>query len=304
MSEPEGRPESRQSPPHERSFGPVADAYDRARPSYPEDAVGWLTGAGRSVILELGAGTGKLTRLLHDNASGISHGHDVLATDPLPEMLSRLAERVPVRHVAATAEQIPLRSRSVDLVVCGQSFDRFDHDRALPEIARVLRPGGVLALAFNTYDVQIPWVRRLKELISPEAGTQDEAAMPLMATPFFGFVEKKQFRFWQPHTAASLADLARSVAHVASMKEHDRARVLAKVDELYAGYGRGHDGMQLAYVTRCYRAVVRHQELPPEPPPPTRRVAAADDQRPDARASGPAKRVPPEDPGTQLIDFR
>ena len=97
--------------------------------------------------------------------------------------------------------------------------------------------------------------------------------MPLMATPYFGFVEKKQFRFWQTHTAATLADLARSVSHVATMSETERASVLAKVDALYAGYGRGHDGMQLAWVTRCYRAVVRHQELPPEPPPPTRRAA-------------------------------
>jgi ubiquinone/menaquinone biosynthesis C-methylase UbiE len=298
MSEPEGRPRNGQSPPPGRSFGPYADAYDRARPSYPQEAVGWLTGGGRSAILELGAGTGKLTELLHRGT-----GHDILATDPLPEMLSRLVQRAPVKRVAATAEQIPLRSRSVDLVVCGQSFHWFDHQRALPEIARVLRPGGVLALAWNTYDVQIPWVRRLKELISPQAGTQDEAAMPLMATPYFGFVEKRQFRFWQPHTAASLADLARSVSHVATMKDHDRARVLAEVDKLYAGYGRGHDGMQLAYVTRCYRAVVRHQELPPETPPPARR-SPVEDERPAADTTGPGRKTPPEDPGTQLIDFR
>ncbi len=306
MSEPKGRHESRQSPPPEQSFGPVADAYDRARPSYPEEAVSWLTGSGSSMILELGAGTGKLTEVLHSSQGAArGGGHDILATDPSPEMLSRLGERVPVKHVVATAEHIPLRSRSVDLVVCGQSFHWFDHDRALPEIARVLRPGGILALAWNTYDEGVPWVRRLKQLISPDAGTQDEAAMPLMETPFFGFVEKKQFRFWQTHTAASLADLTRSVSHVATMSETDRASVLAKVDALYAGYGRGHDGMQLAWVTRCYRAVVRHQELPPEPPPPTR--AAADDEsvaETGAETGTPARKRPPEDPGTQLIDFR
>jgi ubiquinone/menaquinone biosynthesis C-methylase UbiE len=259
-----------------------------------------MTGAGRSTVLELGAGTGQLTEVLHDA------GHDVLATDPLPEMLARLARRVPVRHVVATAEQIPLRSRSVDLVVCGQSFHWFDHDRALPEIARVLRPGGVLALVWNTYDESIPWVRRLKRLLSP-AQSDDERSMPLKATPYFGFVEEKQFRFWQTHTAASLADLTRSVSHVATMSESGRASVLAKVDALYADYGRGHDGMQLAYVTRCYRAVVRHQELPPEPPPPTRRPAtsAAEAAPPglEGEPTAPTPR-PPEDPGTQLIDFR
>ena len=299
---------SKKSPPPERSFGPVAEAYDRARPSYPEEAVAWLTGAGSSVILELGAGTGKLTEVLHAHGKrGRGAAHDILATDPLLEMLTRLTRRVPVKHVVASAEHIPLRSRSVDLVVCGQSFHWFDHDRALPEIARVLRPGGVLALVWNTYDEGIPWVRRLKKLISPETGSQDEAAMPLMETPYFGFVEKKQFRFWQTHTAATLADLARSVSHVATMSDTERASVLAKVDALYAGYGRGHDGMQLAWVTRCYRAVVRHQELPPEPPPPIRRAAAQpakDQSAPDQPAVTAQQPPPPEDPGTQLIDFR
>jgi len=291
MSEPKGR----QSPPPERSSGPIADAYDRARPSYPPEAVTWMTGPGSSVVLELGSGTGKLTQVLHGG------GHDVLATDPLPEMLTRLARHVPVKHVVASAEHIPLRSRSVDLVVCGQSFHWFDHDTALPEIARVLRPGGVLALVWNTYDESIPWVRRLKDLLSPES--HEERAMPLMATPYFGFVEKKQFRFWQPHTAATLADLTRSVSHVATMNESDRAGVLAKVDRLYAEYGRGHDGMLLPWVTRCYRAVVRHQELPPEPPPSTRRGATAAEEQVE-QAAPTAERRPPEDPGTQLIDFR
>jgi ubiquinone/menaquinone biosynthesis C-methylase UbiE len=289
-------PRSEQSPEPERSFGPVADAYDRARPSYPEAAVAWMTGSGSSAILELGAGTGKLTQVLN------GAGHDLLATDPLPEMLARLAERVPVRHVAATAEHIPLRSRSVDLVVCGQSFHWFDHDRALPEIARVLRPGGILALAWNTYDETIPWVRRLERLLSP-AQTVEERTMPLMATPYFGFVEHKQFRFWQEHTAATLADLTRSVSHVATMSESDRATVLAKVDALYAEYGRGHDGMKLPWVTRCYRAVVRHQELPPEPPPPDRRGATTGDEQSEDLEAPVRKTRPPED-GTQLIDFR
>ena len=215
-------------------------------------------------------------------------------------MLVRLAQRVPVGHVVATAEHIPVRSRSVDLVVCGQSFHWFDHDLALAEIARVLRPGGVVALAWNDYDETIPWVRRLKALISPRKESIDELAMPLMETPYFGFVEQEQFRFWQPHTSRSLADLARSVSVVATMSETDRAGVLSKVDALYAEYGRGHDGMQLPWVTRCYRAVVRHQELPPEVP-----VAEVDPPGlADGEPTGPVVRKPPEDPGMQLIDFK
>jgi SAM-dependent methyltransferase len=279
-----------------RSFGPVADAYDRARPSYPDEAVAWLVGrrdpARPSLVLELGAGTGKLTEVLVRRG-----GHEVLATEPLPDMLRRLEVRVRVPHVVASAEAIPLPSRSADVVVCGQSFHWFDHERAMPEIARVLRPGGHLALAWNTYDTAIPWVKRLKALVSPPDDDVDPA-MPMMESPYFGFVEQHEFRFWQPHTAASLADLVRSVSHVATMDERDRAKVLEQVDDLYAEYGRGHDGMQVPYLTRCYRAVVRHEEPPPEIP-----VAPA--EAPGEVESGPpAVKGPPEDPGMQLIDFR
>jgi ubiquinone/menaquinone biosynthesis C-methylase UbiE len=288
---------SAQKPAPERSFGPVAEVYDRARPSYPPEAVDWLTGSGRSMVLELGAGTGKLTAVLH------RAGHDVLATDPLPEMLAVLAQRVDVPHVVATAENIPVRSRSIDVVVCGQSFHWFDHEVAMAEIARVLRPGGVLALAWNTYDEGIPWVKRLKRLISPP--DHEGSATPLMETPYFGFVDQKQFRIWQPHTAASLADLARSVSHVATMKESDRAATLAKVEQLYAEYGRGHDGMQVPYITRCYRAVVRHQGLQPEVPSSALPPGLEEPDADGTEAATPAStRRPPEDPGMQLIDFR
>jgi ubiquinone/menaquinone biosynthesis C-methylase UbiE len=294
---------SAQKPPPERSFGPVADEYDRARPSYPDDAVTWMTGSGRSMVLELGAGTGKLTEVLHD------HGHEVLATDPLAEMLAVLATRVDVNRAVATAEHIPVRSRSVDVVVCGQSFHWFDHSLAMAEIARVLRPGGVLAVAWNTYDEGIPWVKRLKRLISP--GDRTEHAKALMETPYFGFVDSKQFRIWQPHTAKTLDALARSVSHVATMSEHERASTLAKVADLYAEYGRGHDGMQVPYITKCYRAVVRHQELPPETMPLSAPLSAdppgledTEPVGPETEETGPINRQPPEDPGTQLIDFR
>lgn len=280
------------------SFGPVADAYDRARPSYPVEAVTWLTGGGRAHVVDLGAGTGKLTEVLHRS------GHHVLATEPLLPMLVRLGRRVPVPYAAATAEAIPVRSRSVDVVTCGQSFHWFDAERALPEIARVLRPGGVLALAWNTYDTSIPWVRRLKRILDP--ASDRDGALPtqaLLESPYFGFVEEKQFRFWQTHTARSLGELARSVSHVATMSERDRERALAEVASLYDGYGRGHDGMQLPWVTRCFRAVVRHQDLPPEP---TDAPVDHDVDPPglEGPQPPPTERRPPEDPGMQLIDFR
>ena len=268
---------------HALSFAAVADAYDRARPSYPEEAVGWLVGRQPATVVELGAGTGKLTELL------VTAGHDVLATDPLPEMLDHLQRRLPdVRTALATAEQIPVAARSVDVVVCAQSFHWFDHDVALPEIARVLRPGGRLALVWNHRDTGIPWVRRLERIIG-ERDEREENVRPLMQTPHFGWVEEEEFRFWQSLDADLLADLVRSRSYIAVLPEEERAGVLTQVRELYDDYGRGADGMLLPYLTACYRATVVHQE--PDPPP--------------LQLEDPPTDEPPDDDGDALlIDFR
>ena len=160
---------SDETPDWAHSFGGVAEAYERGRPTYPADAVQWMVGDQPSSVLELGAGTGKLTRVL------VSLGHDVHATDPDAEMLAILEEQVPgTRTAVASAEDIPLADRSVDVVIAAQAFHWFDLDRALPEIARVLRPGGRLCLVWNQRNEKIPWVRRLGALI----GTQEQLTRP------------------------------------------------------------------------------------------------------------------------------
>lgn len=275
---------------HARSFASVAEAYDRARPSYPADAADWLVGTTASTVVELGAGTGKLTELL------VSAGHDVIATDPLPEMLGHLRTRVPgARTVVAAAEHIPLPSRTADVVVCAQAFHWFDHAAALPEIARVLRPGGTLALVWNTRDERTPWVRRLNAILG---GSDDHPGLvaPAEESEQFGWVERQEFRFWQSLRRDELFDLVRSRSYVALLDDEERADLLARVGALYDDYGRGPDGMQLPYVTRCYRSVVRQQA----PPPPVPR--ATDPTRPSGRV--PQQPAPPDDPGTVLIDFK
>jgi SAM-dependent methyltransferase len=253
------------------SFGAVADAYDRARPTYPREAAAWLAGLEHAHVLELGAGTGKLTEQLS------ALGHRVLATDPLDAMLRHLVARVPgTPAVLATAEQIPMRARSVDAVIGAQAFHWFDLDRALPEIARVLRPGGHLSLAWNLRDERIPWVRRLGELL----GTQEQQNDPthaLLASNLFGFVETATFRFWQPLDRGRLRDLALSRSNLAVMSEPERERVLRKIDEMYEGYGRGADGMLLPYVTHCYKAVVRAPSVDTDDPRPGPRPDISDD---------------------------
>lgn len=237
------------------SFGAVADAYDRGRPSYPREAVAWLVASEFAHVCELGAGTGKLTEQLE------SLGHRVVATDPVEPMLRHLVRRLPrTRALLASAEQIPLRARSVDAVIGAQAFHWFDLERALPEIARVLRPGGHLGLVWNQRDDRIPWVRRLGDLIGSQKHSSDPTHA-LLASHLFGFVESSTYRFWQPLDRRRLHDLVQSRSNVAMMSDPERDRVLRKVDDLYEEYGRGPDGMLMPYVTYCYRAVVRPPSL-------------------------------------------
>jgi len=233
-----------------RSFGSVAGAYDRGRPTYPAEAAAWLAGGEAKVVLELAAGTGKLTRELVDQ------GHAVFATEPDEAMLEVLRERVPEVSVkVATAEEIPANDRSVDVVVVAQAFHWFDHETALPEIARVLKPGGHVALVWNSRDERIPWVRRMGDLL----GRQDldtSSAEHLVHSDLFGFMEEASFKHWQEVNRETILDMARSRSSFAVMGEAEKERHLAEVLAFYDDYGRGMDGMQIPYVTRCYRAVV------------------------------------------------
>ncbi len=250
----------RPDPEKARSFGRVADAYDRARPSYPREAAQWMVGSDPAQVLELGAGTGKLTEVL------ASLGHRVIATDPSEQMLRLLAARVPGALAAlAAAESVPVASRSVDVVVSAQSFHWFDHERALPEAARVLRPGGVLAVVWNSRDDRIPWVKRLGTIIG-DTGDEPDPTQVLDGSALFETVESSTFRFWQPMTRGPLRDLVTSRSDIAVLSDIERERVLRKVDDLYDGYGRGADGMLMPYVTHAFRARVRPR-TEPEPGP-------------------------------------
>ena len=173
-------------------FGEVADAYDRARPGFPAEAARWLVGAEHARVLELGAGTGKLTVEL------AGQGHQVFATDPSAPMLAHLRRAVPGAWVAqAAAEAVPVNTSAVDVVVAAQSFHWVDHSVAVPEIARLLRPGGALGLVWHHRDESVPWVRRLSELMGSAGSEQlDEGpSTTLLRSGLFGVVEHHRFRF-------------------------------------------------------------------------------------------------------------
>ena len=239
-----------------RSFGGVADAYDRGRPTYPREAAVWLTSDKPLSVLELGAGTGKLTEQL------VALGHDVHATEPDPRMLAILEKNLPgVRVSQATAEEIPAGDASYDVVVSAQAFHWFDYDKALPEIARVLRPRGRLSLVWNQRDERIPWVKRLGKII----GTQDQLNDPvdlLEKSRLFGETEQEGFRFWQVVDQHSIRDLVRSRSNVAVLSPAEQEAKLAEVLAFYDDFGRGMDGMQLPYAARCFRAQVLDRVTP------------------------------------------
>lgn len=142
------------------SFGAAAAAYERGRPPYPAEAIDWLLPDGASRVLDLGAGTGKLTRLLRDR------GLDVLAVEPSAGMREQLARAVPdVPLHAGSAEEIPLADGSVNAVLVAQAWHWVDLSRAVPEVARVLVPGGRLGLVWNIRDEREDWVAELGRIL-------------------------------------------------------------------------------------------------------------------------------------------
>ena len=166
---------------HDRSlsFGSAAAAYERGRPSYPPEAIDWLLPTGARNVLDLGAGTGKLTTRL------VERGLDVVAVDPIPDMLEVLRASLPETvALLGTAEEIPLQDNSVDAVLVAQAWHWVDPERAIPEVARVLRPGGRLGLVWNTRDERLGWVRELGRIIGSDGDSgRTELTLPAPFSP-------------------------------------------------------------------------------------------------------------------------
>jgi len=219
-----------------RGFEAGADAYERARPDYPPDAVeliGERLGLepGRT-LLELGAGTGKLTRLLAPT------GARIVAVEPVAAMRRQLAasvaDRPAVDVLEGTAENVPLGAGSVDGVVAAQAFHWFDGVRALSEAHRVVLPGGRFVLAWNRRDESVPWVRalgdRIRRLADGEPQVWDDAwRESLRRSALFGPWESATFRHAQALTPGGILDRVASVSFVAAAEPSTQAELLADV---------------------------------------------------------------------------
>ncbi|WP_307806672.1 class I SAM-dependent methyltransferase [Streptomyces sp. FH025] len=231
-----------------RSFGLAVDSYQHGRPGYPQALIGSAVPREARRVLDLGAGTGQLTRLL------VEAGLDVVAVEPDETMRARLAATVPGAAVrAGSAERIPLPDGSVDAVVVAQAWHWFDQATAVPEIARVLAPGGTLALVWNIRDESEPWAAELGALMHRTTRQRiDTAPVP---PPPFGPPERLEIRWEHPTTAAGITDLVASRSYVIALPEAERARLLADVEHLLATHPdlAGRERIAMPYLTRCTR---------------------------------------------------
>ena len=233
------------------SFGSEAAAYERGRPSYPPEAIDWLLPPGARDVLDLGAGTGKLTTRL------VERGLDVVAVDPIAEMLELLSSALPdTPALLGTAEQIPLPDNSVDAVLVAQAWHWFDLDRAVAEVARVLRPGGRLGLVWNTRDERLGWVKDLGRIIGHENDPfNEEVSLP---APFTD-VARHHIEWTNYLTPQALIDLVASRSYCITSPAEVRTRTLHQVRELLATHPAlaNSSGLALPYITVCIRATLR-----------------------------------------------
>ncbi len=249
------------------SFGAAANAYAEHRPDYAEAAVRWAlepVWARRPLrVIDLGAGTGKLTATL------IRVGADVTAVEPDPKMLAVLRRDLPsARAVPGSAEEIPAADGSADAVVAGQAMHWFDLDRALPEIARVLAPGGVLAGLWNVDDDRVDWVAELAKLSKRnssvtllrwrESTPSRQERLLMEGSEFFGAGELGEFEHGQLRTADSLVATIATHSHLLVMDEPERNRLLAQTRDFLGGRPETSAGeFVLPMVTAVVRAVRR-----------------------------------------------
>ena len=230
-----------------------------ARVDFPEPALAWLTDGCRGSVLAVAAARG-VPRLLAQAGLDVV----VLAQDTKRSAGTMLNPHLTT--VVARPEALPFGSCHFGLVLVHQMLDRLAPDQALPELARVLRPDGLIASSYFCRDDSVPWVRRLVTLVR----TVDEQAMPgearaaalepLRASKYFTRQEARDFRIWVPITRQDMLDMVAEQEAIAALSQDKRAELLAEVGTIYDGASRASE-LRLPYQLRCWRAHVDQAEL-------------------------------------------
>lgn len=243
---------------HARSFGQAADLYDAARPTYPAEALNWAFGDRPLDITELGAGTGLLTRGL------VALGHRVTAVEPDEQMLAKLTATTAglAGAHAGPAEDIPLADSSADAVTAGQAYHWFKPELALPQIHRVLRPGGVFCPIWNVRDESVSWVKELTGIV----GSSDAEALAVQLAEavergdlfgeLFTDVELRTFRHEKPLTPDGLLRLVQSRSYYLTADDERKTELMDRVRGLIDGHEllAGRETFAMPYITQVFRA--------------------------------------------------
>ena len=232
------------------------------RSVYPEAAATWMVGEQRRRVLDLGSGRGAFAKMLHDS------GHEVFAVDRDPSRVAQVAERLGTAlHVAGQVESLPFLSCHFDVATSAQTLHRFAPGLALTEIARVLVPGGHLAISYSTRDDTVPWVRRLMALVheaDPSVSRDDfglDSVNAVAESEYFGPLERRNFRTWVPITRAGLVEMVERRPAVGQLEPEVRTTLLKQVGELYDSSARAPEPLLLPYQASCWRAEVNHSQM-------------------------------------------
>ncbi|MFK0005710.1 class I SAM-dependent methyltransferase [Paenarthrobacter sp. NPDC090520] len=232
-----------------QSFQDGGEHYHVVRPGYPADSVDWLLPAGAKSAADIGAGTGKFTTLLVDR------GLEVTAVDPSTDMLAQLRLSCPQVHaLEGTAEASGLADSAFDVVSVAQAWHWCDPDKASTEIARVLRPHGVLGLIWNQLDTSVPWVHRLSRIM--HAGDVHKPGFRPAIGPEFTGLECHVTHWEDAVSPGDIMELTKSRSYYLRANEATRAKVMGNL-EWYLYEHLGHapgQPLALPYVTQTWRA--------------------------------------------------
>ncbi|HEX7923843.1 MAG TPA: methyltransferase domain-containing protein [Bradyrhizobium sp.] len=240
--------------PTARNYRVAVAAYEAGRPSYPAEIVAALPLRDARCVVDLGAGTGKFTRLLRPHLSETAR---LVAIEPVAEMSAKLANEAGIEVINTRADAIGLETDSVDLVTCAQAFHWFDNEPSVAEIARLLRPGGTLALVWNNRDDRAPWVDALSVMIEKYAGDTPRQRSGqwrwILQDP--RFVLEKEIVQEHPHRMPRQGVYERvvSTSYVANLPDAEKAGIRDRTDAILREAGLGDaDEVVFPYVTQLF----------------------------------------------------